>query len=103
MKMKSQGEGDEIAGSEIEMKSSWGRDEIKVEGGTTKDPLTFYYRDGLDCFKFLLANPLLADYMDYTPRREYANEDKSKWLYNEMMTGDLAWNLQVRILALIVR
>ena len=74
----------------------WKADEIEVEGGDTKDPLTFYYRDGLDCFKFLLANPLFVDYMDFSPRREYTDEKKSERLYNEMMTGDLAWTLQVR-------
>lgn len=68
---------------------------IEIEGGVTKDPLTLYYRDGLDCFKFLLANPLFAEYMDFSPRHEYVSEDKSERLYNEMMTGDLAWNLQV--------
>ena len=68
---------------------------IEIEGGVTKDPLTLYYRDGLDCFKFLLANPLFAEYMDFSPRHEYVGEDKSERLYNEMMTGDLAWNLQV--------
>ena len=80
----------------------WKVDKIKVEGGATKDPLAFYYRDGLDCFKFLLANPLFTDYMDYSPRREYTNEDKTERLYNEMMTGDLAWNLQVRVLIPII-
>ena len=73
----------------------WKADEIEVEGGDTKDPLIFYYRDGLDCFKFLLANPLLVDYMDFSPRREFTDEEKSERLYNEMMTGDLAWALQV--------
>ena len=68
---------------------------IEIEGGDTKDPLTLYYRDGLDCFKFLLANPLLAEYVDFSPRHEYVGEDKSERLYNEMMTGDRAWTLQV--------
>ena len=74
----------------------WKADEIKIEGGDTKDPLTLYYRDGLDCFKFLLGNPLFADYMDFSPRHEYVDEDKSERLFNEIMTGDLAWTLQVR-------
>ena len=74
----------------------WKADEIEVEGRDTKDPLIFYYRDGLDCFKFLLANPLFIDYMDVSPRREYTDEKKSERLYNEIMTGDLAWTLQVR-------
>ena len=74
----------------------WKADVIEIEDGVTKDPITLYYRDGLDCFRFLLGNPLFADYMDFSPRHEYANEDKSERLYNEIMTGDLAWALQVR-------
>ena len=70
-------------------------DKIEVEGGETKDALTLYYRDGLECFRFLFANPLLSNYMDYTPRREYVANDKCERLYNELMTGDLAWTLQV--------
>ena len=73
----------------------WKADVIEIEDGVTKDPITLYYRDGLDCFKFLLANPLFAEHMDFSPRHEYADEDKSERLYNEMMTGNLAWDLQV--------
>ena len=74
----------------------WKADEIEVEGGDNKDHLTLYYRDGLECFKFLLANPLFAEHMDFNPRREYAAADRSERLYNEIMTGDLAWTLQVK-------
>ena len=77
----------------------WKADEIEVEGGDTKDLLTLYYRDGLECFKFLLANPLFAEYMDFNPRHEYAAADGSERLYNEIMTGNLAWTLQVRRLS----
>ena len=66
--------------------------------GRTKDPIALYYRDGLECFKFLFGNPLYRDHMEYIPRREFTTDEQSERLYNEMMTGDLAWNLQVSVL-----
>ena len=57
-----------------------------------------YFRDALECFKYLFGNPLFSDYMDFVPRREYADREKNERLYNEIMTGDRAWTLQVSIL-----
>ena len=74
---------------------AWKEVEVHVEGGTTKDPLTLYYRDGLECFKHIFGCPLYDKYMDYCPCREYTTEEKTERLYNEMMTGDRAWTLQV--------
>ena len=73
----------------------WKEVEVGVEGGTTKDPLTLYYRDGLECFEFLFGNPLFLDHMEYIPRHEFTTGESSERLYNEMMTGDRAWDLQV--------
>lgn len=76
----------------------WKETEVKVRGGSTKLPMTLYYRDGLECFEFLFGNPLFRDQMDYKPRREYSGTDKSERLYNEIMTGDKAWALQARVI-----
>ena len=73
----------------------WKQVEIKVRGATTKEPLTLYYRDALECFKHLFGNPLFLDHMEYVPRREFTTGESSERLYNEMMTGDRAWDLQV--------
>ena len=35
--------------------------------------------------------------MDLVPRREYTDGEKTERLYNEIMTGERAWTLQVRI------
>ena len=75
----------------------WKEVEVGIEGGITKDALTLYYRDGLECFRFLFGNPLFLDHMEYVPRREYTTGEKVERLYNEMMTGDRAWTLQVYI------
>ena len=79
----------------------WKQVEIKVRGAVTKEPLTLYYRDALECFKYLWGNPLFSGYMDFKPRREYTSEEKMERLYNEMMTGDQAWNLQANLLTSI--
>lgn len=68
---------------------------MSIPGGITKDSMKFHYRDGLECFKFLFGNPLFSDHMEYTPRREFTSDERPERLYNEMMTGDLAWSLQV--------
>ena len=69
-----------------------------VRGGVTKKPLTLYYHDGLECFRFLFGNPLFSNHMDFIPRCEYTSNDKMERLYNDIMTGDNAWKLQVRSL-----
>ena len=73
----------------------WKQVEVAVEGGSTKEPMTLYFRDALECFKFLYGNPLFSDHMDFVPRREYTDKEKTERLYNEIMTGDRAWTLQV--------
>lgn len=73
----------------------WKQVEVQVRGAVTKEPLTLYYRDALECFKRLFGNPLFSGYMDFIPRHEYTSEEKTERLYNELMTGDRAWALQV--------
>ena len=79
----------------------WKQVEIKVRGAVTKEPLTLYYREVIECVKYLWGNPLFSGHMDFIPRREYAGEEKTERLYNEMMTGDRAWSLQANLFILI--
>ena len=73
----------------------WKETEVAVHGGQTKKPLTLYYRDTFECFSFLFGNPIFRDHMEYVPRKEYTDENKLERLYNEAMTGNKAWELQV--------
>ena len=75
----------------------WKQVVVRVSGGRTAQPLDLFYRPALDCFKFLFGNPLFANHMDLVPRREYTDGEKTERLYNEIMTGERAWTLQVRI------
>lgn len=62
----------------------------------TKNPLTLYYRDPLECLQYLLSNPLIQDHVQFTPFRLWANSDKLMRIYTEWLSGDVAWNMQVR-------
>ena len=61
-------------------------------------PLILYYRSAIECLELKLGDPRYKDHLDFIPRREYTDESKRERLYNEIMTGDLAWSLQVHLL-----
>jgi hypothetical protein len=42
----------------------------------TKNKIYLYYRDPLECLQSLMRNPLLKDYIDFTPQRLYENAEK---------------------------
>ena len=81
----------------------WMSCEVSVPGGSTKDPLRLVYRDGLECFSFLFGNPLFVNHMDYSPRRVWVDDNMESRIYDEPMTGDFAWNLQVLNVVLFVK
>ena len=66
-----------------------------MPGGMTQKPIHFFYRDGLECFKFLFSNPIYANDMDYCPRKLWTTEERTARVYTEIMTGDLVWDIQV--------
>ncbi|KZS88527.1 hypothetical protein SISNIDRAFT_417979 [Sistotremastrum niveocremeum HHB9708] len=74
--------------------SQWKWKEIKFEGYETKSPLVVYYRDGLECIESLFADPRFVEHLDLIPRREYLDEEHSVRTYNEMMTGQIPWEVQ---------
>ena len=76
---------------------AWRQTTIHVAGGTTKQPLILHYRDGLECFRFLFTNPTYSDYIDYCPQRVWESAEKKTRLFSEMMTGNMVWEVQVRL------
>ena len=68
---------------------------VKVPGGTTKDPIRLFWRDGLECFEHLFSDPTFKGFMEFCPRKMYKNRDASCRIYNDLMTGDFAWDVQV--------
>jgi hypothetical protein len=61
----------------------------------TKQPLHLYWRDPLDCIESLFSHPFFANEMDVTPQRVYDTVERTSRIYNEWLTGDAAWSMQV--------
>jgi Plavaka transposase len=62
----------------------------------TKKPLTLYYRDPLECLQSLLSNPLIQDFVHFTPFRLWSNSARLMRVYTEWLSGDVSWEIQVR-------
>lgn len=61
----------------------------------TKSPVRLFYRDTIHCLESLFNNPLFHDKMDLVPRRIYRTAERLIRVYNEWMSGDIAWHMQV--------
>lgn len=64
----------------------------------TKNPLVLYYRDPLDCLQDLLSNPLVQDFIHFTPFRLWDSAAKIVRVYKGWLSGDVAWRLQVSLI-----
>lgn len=62
----------------------------------TKHVIRLFYRDPLDCIQSLLESPLVKDHIHFTPLRIFKTAEKLVRVYNEWLTGDVAWRMQVR-------
>ena len=68
---------------------------MKVPGARTHSPLKLLYRDALECFEYLFGSPMFHEKMEFVPRKVWLNSQKEERLYSEIMTGDMAWEVQV--------
>jgi hypothetical protein len=81
--------------SQLPSPPPWYHKEIKIDGYPTYTPLNFYYRDVLECVQYLFGNPKFRDSMIYSPYRLFEDQEKKIQIYDEIMSGDWAWNIQV--------
>ncbi|PPQ98093.1 hypothetical protein CVT26_003263 [Gymnopilus dilepis] len=63
----------------------------------TKNPLTLFFRDPLECLQALLHNPLLKDSLQLTPFRLYESAGKVMRFFTEWLSGDAAWSMQEKL------
>jgi hypothetical protein len=73
----------------------WKELAISPEYGTLVDPITLLYRDPLEAVADLLARPVFADAMQFSPRKIWRDVGKTKRIYSEMSTADWWWRTQV--------
>ncbi|TFK59605.1 hypothetical protein BDN72DRAFT_719622, partial [Pluteus cervinus] len=60
----------------------------------TKKKLYVYYRDLLECIEAILQNPLVTEYISYSPVRVYRSAQHAVRVYSEWLTGSAAWEMQ---------
>ncbi len=74
---------------------AWKSCVVSVEGGTTKEPLVLFYRDGLEVFKFLFGNPLFEQLQDYVPTKIWADYENDIRIFEGPFTGGPHFRNQV--------
>jgi hypothetical protein len=73
-------------------------DIIKVEGYETMKPIHLFWRDGFEVAKWIFANSVFANHMSFDPKCVFYDVMIKEREYTEYMTGDFAWEYQVRLL-----
>ena len=61
----------------------------------TKKPLVLFYRDALEVLQDILKNPLVMDHLKFTPIQVFQSASGVLRLYEEWLSWDRAWNMQV--------
>lgn len=62
-----------------------------------KTGYTMYYRDVNECVDALFGNPAYADSMDYSLRRIFEADGKTR-VYHEFCTDSMWWDAQVSLI-----
>ncbi|KAH9174836.1 hypothetical protein EDB89DRAFT_1904388 [Lactarius sanguifluus] len=60
----------------------------------TKKDVALFYRNPLKCIQSVLSNPLVNDYIAFTPFHVYESAVSTMQIYTEWLTGDVAWSMQ---------
>lgn len=83
--------------SSLPQPPAWKSRVIQLEGGMTHDgqPIVLYYRDALEVFRILFANPLFADRQNHIPTKLWADFEKDIRILDEPSSGDLLYEIQV--------
>lgn len=75
----------------------WKSQSIKAESHT-KRGLQLFYRDAIDCLQYLIHSPSIDGQIEFVPKKIYTAADRIERVYTEWLSGDRAWELQVRVL-----
>ena len=61
----------------------------------TKQPPRLFHRDLIMCLQALLSHPLFEPHISFVPRRIWTTAAKVCRVYDEWLSGDHAWSIQV--------
>lgn len=68
----------------------------------TKRAVTLFYRDPLECVQALLSHPLLEPHISFVPRKVWSTAARLVRVYDDWLSGNHAWELQVCTIAIII-
>ena len=72
----------------------WSYQTLVISNYQTKDPITLYWRDGLEIVKSIFSNPVFTGCIELNPYK-LVEEETGERVYSEFMSADFAWNYQV--------
>ena len=61
----------------------------------TKEPAYVFYHNPIECLQALLSHPLFEPHISFVPRKVWTSAAKICRVYNEWLSGDHAWSMQV--------
>jgi len=61
----------------------------------TKNKISLFYQDLLECIQALLYSPLVSDFINFTPLCLFWTAEKLMQIFTEWLSGDAAWEMQV--------
>lgn len=70
--------------------------DLDKEGKEQVEVVELWYRNILDVLAELLGDPELVKEAIFAPRKLYTDDTKTNRIYSEAMTGNWAWETQVR-------
>ncbi|KAI5987812.1 hypothetical protein EDD15DRAFT_2173050 [Pisolithus albus] len=73
---------------------AWLCEEMEPES-PTKHPVRLFYRQPLECLQSLLSHPLLTPHISFVPRKVWTSAARVCHIYDEWLSGDRAWEIQV--------
>jgi hypothetical protein len=59
--------------------------------------MQFFWRDGLECIKFLYSNPVYQNAMDAVPVQVFTDANETNRLYGEPCSAERIWEIQVSV------
>lgn len=60
-------------------------------------PMNLFYHDALECMQTIIGSPLVKDHIHFEPLRLFNVSTQVMRVYTEWLTGDVAWNMQVKL------
>ena len=65
----------------------------------TKRPVTLYHWDPIKCLQMMLSHPLFERHISFVPHKVWSTAAWLVCVYNNWLSGDHAWELQVRTIS----